>query len=191
MTAAPSPAEWQKRNRSFAATLVNFDENAVAAKLMLTAGRARELVSTYDGSNGVLSIRQGLPLGTCQLDEATTVALALRSVGRTREADALLAKSDALIQRVYRHGKVPNWFDEDAAGVWAAQGKSRPAVEALVRALRRGWVHVGRTDLPKLEDEPAFRLLSDDPRFKAVLAKYKAHYAKEREETARALKLTV
>ena len=189
LAAAPSPAEWQKRNRSFAATLVNFDENAVAAKLMLTAGRARELVSTYDGPNGVLSIRPGLPLGTCQLDEATTVALALRAVGRTREADALLAKSDALIQRVYRHGKVPNWFDEDAAGVWAAQGKSQPAVEALSRALRRGWVHVGRTDLPRLEDEPAFRLLRDDPRFKAVLAKYKAHYARERAETARILKI--
>ena len=185
MAAAPSPAEWQRRNRSFAATLVNFDENAVAAKLMLTAGRARELVATYDGPHGVLSIRPGLPLGTCQLDEATTVGLALRAVGRTREADALLARTDALIQGVYRRGKVPTWFDEDAAGVWAAQGKSSPAIEALDRALRRGWVHIGRTDLLKLEDEPAFRSLRGDPRFRAVLAKYKAHLLRERQELAR------
>ncbi len=189
MAAAPSPAEWQRRNRSFAATLVNFDENAVAAKLMLAAGRARELVAAYDGPHGVLSIRPSLPLGTCQLDEATTVALALRAVGRNREADALLAKADALIQHVYGRGKVPTWFDEDAAGVWAAQGKSGPAIEGLDRALRRGWAHIGRTDLLKLEDEPAFRSLRGNPRFEVIRSKYEAHYARERKETARALKI--
>jgi len=190
MSAAPSAAEWQNSNRSFAAALVNQDVNVVAAKRMLAVGRAGELVATYDSPIGLLYMRRGVRVGVCDLQEAAILAMALRDVGRNAEAEALLRESDALIRSIYRRGKVPMWFDEDAAALWAVQGKAGAAVDALERALRRGATHSGRTDLPSLEEEPAFRLLRDDPRFKAVLAKYNAHYAKEREETARALKLS-
>ena len=191
MTGPPTAEEWRARNRSLAAALVNYDENVVAAKMMLTAGRVPELLATYDGPTGLLSISRGQPLGPCQLDEAAVVALALRRGERAAESDALLNEANKLIDRVYRRGRVPAWFDEDAAGIWAVQGKKTAAIEALDRALRRGWIHLGRTDLPKIEEEPAFRLLWGDPRFEALRGKYEQHYARERAETAQALRIRV
>ena len=188
MNDPPSPAEWQKRNRSAAAALVYYDENIVAAKRMLNAGRVRELIATYDGPTGLLGIRRGTTLGPCQLDEAAIVAIALRRAGRGAEADRMLRQADTLIRTFYRRGRVPIWFDSDAAGIWAAQGKTKLAIEALDRALRRGSVHAGRTDLPTLAEEPALGGLRSDPRFKAVATRYAAYFAKERQETARALK---
>ncbi len=190
MTAAPPAEEWRRRNRSWAAELVYRDENVIAAKLMLTAGRERELVATYNSPTGLLGIRPGERLGTCYLQSAAIAASALRAVGRGREADALLAEANALIVRAYRRGPVPLWFDDDAAGIWALQGKRDQAVDALERARRRGSTHATRTDLLGLADEPALRSLRGYPRFNAVVAKYNAHNARERAEIARALKLT-
>jgi hypothetical protein len=184
-----SAADWRTRNRSAAAALIYHDENIVAAKRMLASGRARELIATYDSPTGLLGIKRGAPLGVSYIQSAALVALALRDVGRSDEASALLRQADVLLRSEYRRGPVPTWFDDDAAAVWALQGKSGEAVNALDRSLRRGWVHAGRTDLPSLDEEPVFRALRDDPGFRAMVAKYGAHYAKEREETVRALKI--
>jgi TolB-like protein/Flp pilus assembly protein TadD len=189
MAAPPPPAEWQLRNRSSAAELVYRDENVIAAKLMLAAGRASELAATYDSPTGLLGVRRGEAVGTCYLQNAAIVALALRAVGRRAEADRILGQADAAIQAAYRRGTVPLWFDEDAAGIWAVQGRKDLAVTALERALRRGSSHSTRTDLPKLADEPALHSLRGYPQFEAVRAKYEAHYAKERLETARDLNI--
>lgn len=189
MTTPPAAAEWRRRNRSSAAELVYRDENVIAAKLMLTAGRANELVATYDGSTGLLGVRRGQPVGTCYLQNAAIVALALRAVGRGGEANAILRQSDDAIQMAYRRGTVPLWFDEDSAGIWALLGRSDAATTALERALRRGSSHSTRTDLPRLVDEPALRSLRGNPRFEAVRSRYDAQYSRERAETARALKI--
>lgn len=191
MGEAPSPAEWLIRNRSRAAALVNHDVNVVGAKRMLASGRARELVASYDGPAGLLYMWPGVRVGVCDLHEAALVALALRYAGRREEADALLREADVLLRAAYRRGPVPTWFDEDAAAIWAVQGRSGQAIDALGRALRRGAAHAGRTDLPTLEEEPVFRSLRDDRRFDAVRSKYAALYARERVETARALKISV
>ena len=189
MTAPPSAAEWQRRNRSSAAELVYRDENVIAAKLMLRAGRARELVATYDSPTGLLGVRHGQPLGSCYLQNSALVALTLRTVGRRDEADAMLRQADAIIQAAYRRGQVPLWFDDDAAGIWALQGKVALAANALNRALSRGSAHATRTDLPQLADEPALGGLRGNPAFEAVRAKYDAHFARERQEVAHALKI--
>jgi TolB-like protein/DNA-binding winged helix-turn-helix (wHTH) protein/tetratricopeptide (TPR) repeat protein len=189
MTTAPSAAEWKRRNRSPAAELVYRDENVIAAKLMLNAGRASELVATYESPTGLLGLRQGQSVGTCFLQSAAIVAAAFRGVNRNAEADAILKQADARIRAAYRRGPVPLWFDDDAAGIWALQGKSEMAIAALERALRRGSTHSTRTDLPRIGDEPALGPLQSNPRFKAVLSKYSAHFNKERIETARALHL--
>ena len=191
MASAPSAAEWQRRNRSSAADLVYRDENVVAAKLMLNAGRASELVATYDGPTGLLGLRRGQVVGTCFLQSAAIVAAALRAVGRNGEADAVLRSADSTIGRAYRRGPVPLWLEDDAAGIWALQGKPDAAAAALDRALRRGSAHATRTDLKRLKDEPAFRPLLGNPLFEAVRAKYDAHFARERLETARALKIAI
>lgn len=190
MSAAPTPSEWQNRNRSLASALVNHEINVVAAKRMLAAGRARELVASYYGPTGLLSMRPGVPMRACDLHEAALVAIALRAAGRMEVADALLREADVLLQAGYRRGKVPTWFDEDAAAIWAVQGKAGTAIDALERAFRRGAVHVSRTDLPNLVDEPALRSLRGNPRFEALRARYDAHFARERKETARALNIS-
>jgi hypothetical protein len=191
MDAAPSPSEWQSRNRSAAAALVNHDVNVVAAKRMLASGRANELVSSYFGPAGLLYMKPGVPVGVCDLHEAALVALALRATGRRAEADGLLRQSDTLLRAAYRRGQVPTWFDEDAAAIWAVQGKADQAIEALERSLRRGATHNGRTDLPNLEDEPALQSLRGNPRFTKLLTAYRAHFNRERNETAKALRITV
>jgi TolB-like protein/DNA-binding winged helix-turn-helix (wHTH) protein/Tfp pilus assembly protein PilF len=181
MSTAPSAADWRNHNRSTDAALIYADENLVAAKLMLKAGRAQELVATYDGT-GLLGLRPVRPLLASQLHQAPLVALALRAVGRNGEAERILDQADALLQTAYRRGKVPNWFEADAAAVWAVQGRSDRALDALVRAFDRGWVPVGRDDLPRLEDEPVFRSLHGDPRFERLKANLSARYRKERTE---------
>ena len=189
MSAPPSPAEWRRRNQTSAAELVYRDENVVAAKLMLNHGRAKELIATYDGPTGLLGVRKGQAVGTCYLTNAAVVAVALRAVGRNHEADEIVREADAAMRGAYARGVVPTWLDDDAAGIWALEGKRDRAVDALDRALRRGSAHVTRTDLPLLSDEPSLRSLRGYAPFEAVLAKYEAHFAKERLETVQALKL--
>jgi TolB-like protein/tetratricopeptide (TPR) repeat protein len=191
MTAAPSASEWQWRNRSPAAELVYQDENVIAAKLMLADGRARELVATYDSPIGLLGVRRGLTIGTCYVQNAAVVAVALRAVGRIAEATGILEQADAAVRNAYRRGPVPLWLEDDAAGIWALQGKNAQAIGALDRALRRGSMHATRTDLVRLADEPALRSLHGDRRFEALLAKYDARYRNERQETARILNMQV
>jgi len=189
MKAAPSPAEWQRRNRSSEAELVYRDQNVLGAKLMLREGRAKELVATYDSPTGLLGMHRGEKVGTCYLQNAAVLALALRGMRRNDEANEILRQADAAVRAAYRQGVVPTWFDDDAAGIWALQGKRDAATEALDRALLRGSAHATRTDLPRLTDEPALASLRGYPRFEAVEAKYRAHYARERLETAQALHL--
>lgn len=191
VTTPPPPAEWQRRNRSWAAELVYRDQNVIAAKLMLRAGRARELAATFDTPTGLLGVRHGQALGTCYLQSAAIVAAALRDVGRRPEADALLREADRLIRRAYARGMVPLWFEDDAAGIWALQGKRNEAVDVLARALRRGSVHATRTDLMRIEDEPAFRSLRGDLGFEKLRRDYEAHFARERRETEQALQVHV
>jgi hypothetical protein len=185
MAAPPSPAEWRSRNRSAAAAMVYDEENIVAAKLMLNAGRARELAATFDGPSGLLGIRAGEPLVVSQIHEAPLVALALKHAGRPREADELLRRAAGLLRGVYARGKVPFWFDAEAAAVWAVQGETERALDALERAITRGWSHAGSDDLPRLAAEPVFRGLHRISRFEALRARLDASLARERAELLR------
>jgi hypothetical protein len=94
-----------------------------------------------------------------------------------------------LLRAVYGRGRVISWFEDDAAGIWALQGRSDLAINALQRAFSRGWVHAGHTDLADLAEEPALRSLRGNARFEALRAKYAAHWASERQETARILNI--
>ena len=183
----PLAAEWEMRNRSEAAEIVYHERNAVAAKLMLNAGRSAELVKTYDGPIGLLEVRGGKPLDQCRTRDAPVIALALRAQGRGREASALLRAAEANVHYAYRVGTVPVWFEVDAAGVWATSGKTTLALDALERAERRGWVSAGPTDFPRIEDEPALRSLHGLARFEALRRRIESHLARERQETARVL----
>jgi TolB-like protein/DNA-binding winged helix-turn-helix (wHTH) protein len=185
----PSPAVWREWNRSRAAQMVHATENLLAAKLMLSSGRASEIAAIYDGPWGFNGVRAGDTPQPCHLADVPIVALALRQLGRDEDAAGLLARADARIRKVYaqRSAKPQAWFETDAAAVWAVQGKSSAALDALERAMRLGWSNLGPTDLRGIENEPAFRPLAGHPRFEAIRARIAAKLARERMETQRAL----
>lgn len=182
MDSAPSPSEWQKRNRDGVAAGVYRKPNLVAAKLMLNSGRWRELVGTYNGPIGLFGLLPRRPIRFDQVLEVPIVALALRQAGRGSEADRLLREADAAVQAAYRRGQVPFWFDVEAAAVFAVQGRRDAALAALERAFQRGWRQSSGTSLRNIADEPAFRSLHGEPRFKRLQARLAAHYARERDE---------
>jgi TolB-like protein/DNA-binding winged helix-turn-helix (wHTH) protein/tetratricopeptide (TPR) repeat protein len=181
--APPTSTAWQMHNRNAAAADVYRDDNHMAAKLMLMAGRARELAAMYDSPVGLLSLRPNGPVRADQLHEAPVVALALRQAGRGVEADRLLAKADSTISAVYRQRTIPFVLDADAAAILAVQGRREQALAMLERAMRRGWTDSGNTDLPNIADEPAFGSVRGQPRFDRLRATLAAHLARERAET--------
>ncbi len=184
MAAPPSPEKWRELNGDAIAAEIQQTENHLAAKLMLNAGRAAELVATRDGAAGLLGLQRGQPFTIARIKGAPLVALALRRRGRAAEADRLLAEADAAIRAVYRRGPVPFRFDADAAAVAAVRGQNREALALLERAYARGWRHIEDEDLPRLSDEPAFETLHEEPRFKAIEARLAAWFAREKRETA-------
>lgn len=177
----PPPAVWRARNRDTTAADVYHDENLIAAKLMLNSGRAKELAATYD-DGGLFGRRPEELVDPHQIYATPIVSLALRKVGRGAEADRLLNQADAQVRAVYRLGRVPFWFEADAAAVFAAEGKTGEALSALERAWRRGWRHVSSADLPDINDEPAFRSLHGQLRFERLRTMLAAHNARERRE---------
>ena len=185
MDAAPSPAVWKNRNRSRLAAEVYRDENHVAAKLMLNAGRAAELAATFDSATGLLGVRRGTALRVDQLGAAPVAILALLQAGRPAEADRLLREAYAALRTVQRRGAVPFWFDAETAGLLAIAGRQDEALNSLRRAMDRGWTHNGAADLGDFMAEPALKSLHGDRRFEQLRARIAAHYARERSEMLR------
>jgi tetratricopeptide (TPR) repeat protein len=161
-----------------------------AATLALTAlretlktGRAAEIVDAYDRRVGLLAeLTTGNPSNVDLITNGLQVALALRAVGREREAAALLDRADAAIRQSFSHGAVPNWMYAGASGVWAAQGRKGEALAALKTAIDRGWQYSPLTPLPDMADIPSFVSLRGDPRFEQLRQRLKDHIQRERRE---------
>ena len=179
----PSDATWKMHNRSATAADVYRDQNDLAAKLMLKAGRGKELAATYDSPVGLLSLRPNQPLRADQLHETAVVALALRQAGRPTEADLLLNNANSMFNTIYRQHAIPFSLDADVAAIWAVQGRRDQAMSMLERAIQRGWTDTGNTDLLDIADEPAFNSLRGQPRFERIRTGLAAHLARERSET--------
>lgn len=185
MDAPPAPAVWRQRNRDSIAAEVYRKHNFVAAKLMLRADRSPELVATYYSPVGLFGLAPRRRVRLDQAREVPIVSLALRQAGRGPEADRLLREADAAVRAAYRRGRTPFWFDADSAALFAVEGRKDEAMSALERAYGRGWRQNGGADLRDIGDEPAFRSLRREPRFRQLQSRLTAHYAREREEVAR------
>ncbi|MFC7499812.1 winged helix-turn-helix domain-containing protein [Enterovirga sp. GCM10030262] len=186
----PSLAELRTRGRSA------FDKDrsyaTIGAKLLINAGRAADVVALYDGPDGFLGLARPPGSGgfSARLTDGPIVAAALRAVGRTEEADAILLRFDAIIAAGLARsgGQAPSTFLAEAATVWTMRGNHDAALSALEQARRRGWAYVepdeGDTSLPDIGDEPAFRSLRGQPRFERLRAELRAHLDRERREVA-------
>jgi hypothetical protein len=183
VSSPPPSAVWRDHNRNAEAADVYRDDNHVAAKLMLKAGRARELAAMYDSPVGLLSLRSNAPLRVDQLHEVAVVALALRQSGRAADANRLLNQANAAIGTAYRQRTIPFALDADVATIRAVQGKADEAMSMLERAVGRGWTNSDSTGLPDLADEPALAPLRGQTRFERIRARLAAHLAQERAQT--------
>lgn len=190
-TTPPDHGLWRLRNRSAIAAAVYRDDNHVAAKLMLNAGRWRELADAYDRPGGMIGLRRGAHLRADQLSEVPVAVLALRGVGRRADAESLLNEAGKLADMIDRRGRVPTWFDRDVAAILALQGRKSEALARLTRAVQRGWRHGGSTDLRDFADEPAFQSLHGHPRFETLRSQLSVHYQRERQESAQVLGLKI
>ncbi|MBA2918318.1 MULTISPECIES: hypothetical protein [Sphingomonas] len=147
----------------------------------LKAGRAAEIVAAYDRRVGLLAeLTAGNPSNVDLITNGLQVALALRAVGREREADELLVRADSAIRQSFSHGAVPNWLYAGASGVWAAQGRKEEALAALKAAIDRGWQYAPLTPLPDMAEIPSFAGLRGDPRFERLRQRLKDHIQRER-----------
>lgn len=185
----PSPEQLDARNRNIPHYYGDEEYVAIAAKLLINAGRADEVVALYDSDEGIMRIsRRRLPgLPARPFYDGPVVAAALRAAGREAEADRILAHLDRSIAMAWHRndGRLPYTFLAEAAQTWAMRGKHDAALSALERAMRGGWAYVagyGDSSLPDIGDEPAFRSLRGNPRFERVRARLNAHLARERRE---------
>lgn len=116
------------------------------------------------------------------VNDSIPVVLALREVGRRREADRLYAIVRNEVAKRHRASKVPDWYDVMSAQVYAIGGDDRAALAALERAIRNGWLNRTNLATRDIAHEPAFQSLADAPRFQAIRNRLESLYAKERRE---------
>ena len=180
---APSPAEFRQVERNSAGDWLDSQIYlSLAMQKLLSQGRSRELVALFDARGpGHLGQLAGAGDDRALLvDFGPEMALALRAVGRTREADVLLRRVETEVRRAYAAGPVPDWFDVDLARLRAAQGRRDEALAALGRAIRRGWHYAPVTPMPDIADIYVFRELRGDARFEALRRRLLAHLERER-----------
>jgi len=189
--ALPTLAELTSRNRNIPYRLHDLNYVEIAAKLLINAGRARDVVRLYDSEDGILGLsRHSPPAAPARIfEDVPLVAAALRAVGRGAEADRILAHVDRLASEALRRsgGTAPPWFLAGTAQLWAMRGKDEAALSALERAMANGWAYATAWDdasLRDIGDEPAFRSLRGHPRFERIRERLRRHLERERRELA-------
>jgi tetratricopeptide (TPR) repeat protein len=159
-----------------------------AIQRLLNEGRAGEVVERAAGGSGghISTLSEADSSRSVLAEHGPDVALALRAVGRSRDADALLARSERVVAETLARGPVPNWFQLWIAKLRVAQGRPDAAIAALAGAVDNGWHYTPLTPLPDLGDVHALRSLRGDVRFEAVCKRLSAHVASERRKVGSA-----
>jgi len=117
------------------------------------------------------------------------VSISLRHVGRSSEADRIEQLASQAVAERYRAGLVPRAYEVLAAQLYAIGGEQQRALDALSRAIDRGWldmVSMGTLNdgtglsMPDIAHEPAFQPLIRNPRFQELRGRMESVYARER-----------
>lgn len=130
-------------------------------------------VASTPGEFEALVGKQNLP------DYAPLAALALRSAGDNRQAEALLAFAET---RVAPDERFNGDREVQLARIYAVEGKTDQAIGLLSSAIRRGWLP---NYLPLHTDialDPPLNELRVDPRFEQLRQQILGHLKKERAE---------
>jgi TolB-like protein/tetratricopeptide (TPR) repeat protein len=181
----PSAGELASMSRDPAPVWANYPLLSTLLKSLVNDGRSAEVVDIYRRRFGAPEKMQLYPGGHVDfIEDAATVATALRDVGNGEEADRILRLARQGIDERLRRGRVPRSYHFRAALVAAAQGDDRIALAWLAKSASNKWWY-GREDaLPDISQEPAFRRLKGNPQFEAIAQRQRAWQAKERREMA-------
>jgi tetratricopeptide (TPR) repeat protein len=156
--------------------------SAPASRAMVQLGHSRDLVALYragfhDADDFISRTSRYGMLG----ELAPNLAIALQQTGSQAEASYLLSTTsmrvEELMKRTARAEEIGH-----LAMIRAVQGDSARALALLDLAIRRGWFPDGRSVALDIAQEPAFRSLSGDPRFRALRKRLLDHIARERAE---------
>ena len=168
------------RHEEFAAELL-----PRAVGQLLNAGRGAEVVSYLDDPNSPLGSLASAGASAQNLQKnGVNVALALRSVGRSADADAILRRVEGAVRHSLALGPVPNWLHSSSAQLWAAQGRRDRALADLQTAIDNGWHYNPRAPRPDIADLPAFQTLRGDSRFERLRRRLRSDLDRERDEAA-------
>ena len=178
---APSPqavAGMEKQPRAF------WDDpsRSLVLRALVRNGRSAEVVRLYDlRYRSPEQAERESAEKLAFVGDAPVIAIALREVGRSAEADRLLVSANGVAQSILGHGRVPAFFYFPYAKLFAVEGKRNAAIAALQKGVDLGWFYcTDETSFRDIGQEPAFRDLAYDPRFQRIRAYFAAHLAKER-----------
>jgi len=144
-----------------------------AADVLVLGGRGRTLVDLLDARHGR------------ELDPASTPAaliIALRQVGRNREAASLAQRKIAYIKG-YR-GLSPPRVAYDKAHVAASVGDRERAMTLLEQTANDYWWNFPQPSIVRFDQSPVFESLHGDPRFRRIVTDYEANIEREKQELA-------
>lgn len=163
------------------------DISVMTSRLLLNGGRPRDLLALYDESFRSPEAMVAANIESGFLTYAPSLIIALQSSGRDAEAARFVAIANREVRELQRQERLGLSDHLKLARVLAVQGKKEAALSAIERAVALGWPN-GERDFdilrprPVLAEEPAFRELRGDARFRRIDAAIQANLARERRE---------
>jgi DNA-binding SARP family transcriptional activator/TolB-like protein len=154
-----------------------------ASRAAIKLGHARDLADKY--RRGFRSSDDFVATLTANgsLQKVTpNLAVALIKTGDKAEAGRLLAAADRWASRGLARSGNDRDLMVELARIRAVEQRDKEAIDLIGAAVGHGWLPDGLEDALDLADEPTFRNLRGDPRFKALRARILAHIARERKE---------
>ena len=166
------------------------ERNYLLLRILVNERRYGDVASLYDRRFDTPEEFAALPRGHIFfVADAVPVIIALRHVGRSSEAARIEQLALQAVAERYRAGPVPRGYEALAAQLYAIDGDQRQALDALSRAIDRGWlnrVNMGTSNdgtglsMPDIAHEPAFQSVIGNPRFQALRSRMESVYARER-----------
>ena len=145
-------------------------------------GRWNDIVAIHDQSAALLT--NGDPGGRyMRVSYGGITALALKKVGRDREAVRVALATEEAVKTTLSNGEVPAEVLATIAQAEAVLGHHDAALTHLEEAYSKGW-RMALITMRYMDpaDDPTFATLRGNPRFERINRQVKAHKAKERKE---------